>query len=93
MSFLLQHGQYPNNINRWHPIMGSESSGRHKEEELETVIYHTCKARNWNIFRGSSVNIDIALVQIKKYVIQRLDLRIGSMKASNKYRCLIIFLL
>ncbi|KAK6798204.1 hypothetical protein RDI58_005906 [Solanum bulbocastanum] len=48
-----------------------------------TVIYHAWTARNWQIFRGTLVYTDAATVQIKKEVIERLDLLKGSKKASK----------
>lgn len=48
-----------------------------------TVIYHAWTARNWQIFRGTLVYTDAAIVQIKKEVIERLDLLKGSRKASK----------
>lgn len=33
---------------------------------LEAVIYRTWKARNWKNFRGTNVNTEVIVVQIKK---------------------------
>ncbi|WMV36747.1 hypothetical protein MTR67_030132, partial [Solanum verrucosum] len=48
------------------------------------VIYHTWRARNWKKFKHTIVQADIVIVQIKKEIVERLDL----LKLSKKsHRC------
>lgn len=51
-------------------------------------VYHTCKARNWKLFKATTVKIEVATAQIKKEMIERLDLLGGSEKA-RKYTSLV----
>ncbi|WMV40413.1 hypothetical protein MTR67_033798 [Solanum verrucosum] len=47
------------------------------------VIYHTWRARNWKKFKHTIVQADIVIIQIKKEIIERLDLLELSRKADR----------
>ncbi|KAG5623652.1 hypothetical protein H5410_008870 [Solanum commersonii] len=68
-------------LNRTSEIVSNTEEEHWKQFQKEmiatiwgTVIYHAWTARNWQIFRGTLVYTDAAIVQIKKEVIERLDL-------------------
>ncbi|KAK4726637.1 hypothetical protein R3W88_031554 [Solanum pinnatisectum] len=65
--------------------------GRHWKQykkEIATAIwgariYHTWRARNWKLFRGTIVNTEITITQIKKEIVERVDYLKDSRKASK----------
>ncbi|WMV57688.1 hypothetical protein MTR67_051073 [Solanum verrucosum] len=65
--------------------------GRHWKQykkEIATAIwgariYHTWRASNWKLFRGTIVNTEITITQTKKGIVERVDYLKDSRKASK----------
>lgn len=50
------------------------------------IVYHTWRARNWKLYRDTTVHSEIVLAQIKTEFTERIALFRGSKKAHRSYR-------